>query len=41
MLRVNPVTINIIPKIPATPNPGIANISIPIRITPTTKIRIS
>ena len=41
ILNVSPTMIKIIPLTPATPNPGIANISSPTRTTPSTKMTIS
>ena len=40
-LNVNPATMQMIPAIPATPNPGITKISNSNKITPTTKRSIS
>jgi len=37
ILKVSPATIKIMPETPATPKPGIANISTVIRIIPTIK----
>jgi len=41
ILKVSAATIKIIPETPATPNPGMANTSTSIKITPIMNNRIS